>query len=444
MRRAFVVSLTVAVLGLVLPAAGLAWSWPAGGAVLRPFQVGDDPYAGGQHRGVDIAVGDGAPVTSVRSGVVTFAGTVPTHGKTVTVTTADGYAISITHLGQVDVTKGDAVEEGATIGRGGASGDPEHDRPYVHLGIRRAGVENSYLDPLSLLPAVAVAAPAAAPPAPPAEPASAAPMTPVAPEAPPPAEPAPVPPPVAGPGIAAPPVAEPAPEVPAAAAPTSAPSPSAPRASEPPSAPEPTAATTAAAPAVREAAPSATAGNGPPAAAVPPATAASSSSGLARPEPAAGSVSGNAGTNGHASAKREVARRPAIAEARPAGNGSRPASAPEPIDTRDRSRAARLAGLQPAAGLYGRADGWIAEPGSVAAEASEPETARSVITKPTTDVGQARSGVAEQAASLLDWKRAAMALVIGVLLVVLLRLRRRIAGAALAAATVRRARGSFE
>ena len=47
----------------------LAWTWPAAGPVLRPFTLGDDPYAGGQHRGVDIAGanGDADPCSGRRS-----------------------------------------------------------------------------------------------------------------------------------------------------------------------------------------------------------------------------------------------------------------------------------------------------------------------------------------------------------------------------------------
>ena len=55
----------------------LAWTWPAAGPVLRPFTLGDDPYAGGQHRGVDIAGEAGTPVRAPAAGVVSFAGTVP-------------------------------------------------------------------------------------------------------------------------------------------------------------------------------------------------------------------------------------------------------------------------------------------------------------------------------------------------------------------------------
>ena len=59
-------------------------------------------------------------------------------------------------------------EEEAIVARVGASGPPEVDVPYLHLGIRLASDEDGYLDPLSFLPP----RPAASPPAPPAPPAT--------------------------------------------------------------------------------------------------------------------------------------------------------------------------------------------------------------------------------------------------------------------------------
>src|SRR6478736_2703047 len=52
MRRMLLAFLLLAL--VAAPTAG-AWSWPVGGAVLRTFSLGDDPYAGGQHRGIDVA-----------------------------------------------------------------------------------------------------------------------------------------------------------------------------------------------------------------------------------------------------------------------------------------------------------------------------------------------------------------------------------------------------
>jgi Peptidase family M23 len=149
----------------------LAWTWPVEGPVLRPFVLGDDPYAGGQHRGVDIAGGAGAPVRSPATGAVSFAGTVPGGGRTVTVRTADGYSVTLVHLGSIAVGPDAVLREGDPVGTIGPSGDREHSVPYVHLGIRLTPDAHGYLDPLSFLPARKAAPPVV--PAPPAEPAPA-------------------------------------------------------------------------------------------------------------------------------------------------------------------------------------------------------------------------------------------------------------------------------
>jgi Peptidase family M23 len=168
----------------------LAWTWPADGPVLRPFTLGDDPYAGGQHRGVDIAGAAGTPVRAPAAGVVSFASTVPGGGRTVTVRTSDGYSVTLVHLGSVAVERDELLPEGATVGAIGPTGDVEHLEAYVHLGIRLTSDPHGYLDPLLFLPA-REAIPAPAPPAPP--------------------EPAPAVPPVSAPPSPAPPREAPAP-----------------------------------------------------------------------------------------------------------------------------------------------------------------------------------------------------------------------------------------
>ena len=153
----------VATFALALCGEAAAWSWPADGAVLRPFALGADAYAGGQHRGIDVAGPDGSAVRAPTSGVVTFAGSLPTYGRGVTILTSDGYAVTLVHLGTIVVAKGDTVPEGGTVGTIGTSGTPEQSVPTVHLGIRRASEEEGYIDPLGLLPPRAVTAPTSAP-----------------------------------------------------------------------------------------------------------------------------------------------------------------------------------------------------------------------------------------------------------------------------------------
>jgi Peptidase family M23 len=139
---------------LVWAPAAQAWSWPVAGPVLQPFSYDEaHPYAAGQHRGIDIgADAAGEPVVAPAAGVVSFAGTVPTSGRSVTIETADGYAVTLTHLGSIAVLKGARVAEGDPVGAVGPTGEPEVAGPYVHLGIRVAGDPNGYVDPLGLLP----------------------------------------------------------------------------------------------------------------------------------------------------------------------------------------------------------------------------------------------------------------------------------------------------
>jgi hypothetical protein len=160
----------------VLSGSAMAWSWPADGDVLRPFALGGDVYAVGQHRGIDVAGSEGSAVRAPASGTVTFAGSLPTYGRGVTIATADGYAVTLVHLGSIGVAKGDAVGEGASIGTMGWSGDAEHPVPSVHVGVRVASQAEGYVDPLGLLPPRSIPAPAPPPvqsPAPVAAPSAA-------------------------------------------------------------------------------------------------------------------------------------------------------------------------------------------------------------------------------------------------------------------------------
>ena len=157
---------------LVAAAPARAWLWPVDGLVIRPFSNGTDPYAGGQHRGIDIGAPVGTPVRAGAAGVVSFAGPVPGYGRVVTIRTPDGFAVTHAQLGSLLVDEGLVVAEGDTVGTVGTSAEPEHAEPHVHLGVRIAADDYGYIDPVSLLPrrpqvmspAPDSAAPAPAPP----------------------------------------------------------------------------------------------------------------------------------------------------------------------------------------------------------------------------------------------------------------------------------------
>jgi hypothetical protein len=153
LATAIALALAVALLG-ASPARGARdWVWPLRGEVITPYRNGDDPYAGGQHRGIDIAGPVGARVVSAAAGVVRFAGSAGYSGLTVSVRTADGrYDTSYLHLSSISVSEGERVAAGQRLGAVGTSGRRSAVRPHLHFGVRDAGSRHAYHDPLDFLP----------------------------------------------------------------------------------------------------------------------------------------------------------------------------------------------------------------------------------------------------------------------------------------------------
>src|SRR3954468_1508019 len=138
-----------------------AWTWPVEGPVLRPFSFDHaHPYAGGQHRGVDLGAPGGTQVLAPAAGVVSFAGTVPTGGKTVSIETPLGYTATLVHLGPIGVKPGAGVGESLLVGTVGPSGVPDLTEPYVYFGLRTTSDQQGYLDPMIVLPPRTLSSPA--------------------------------------------------------------------------------------------------------------------------------------------------------------------------------------------------------------------------------------------------------------------------------------------
>lgn len=154
-RSALASSLVVLVLLALAPPAAAAWTWPLRGEVITPYRNGDDPYAAGQHRGIDIAGPVGAPVVAAVAGEVRFVGVAGSSGLTVSVRTADGRLdTSYLHLSAATVTAGEHVAAGQRLGAVGISGQRSAVASHLHFGVRDAGTQR-YYDPLGLLPPLA-------------------------------------------------------------------------------------------------------------------------------------------------------------------------------------------------------------------------------------------------------------------------------------------------
>jgi hypothetical protein len=134
-------------------AAATGWTWPVVGDVITPYRNGSDPYAGGQHRGIDVGAPTGTPVAVAVAGTVRFAGTAGSSGLTVSIRTADGrFDTSYLHLSSVEVARGDRVRVGQRLGAVGTSGRRSAVAPHLHFGVRDAGSRHGYRDPLDFLP----------------------------------------------------------------------------------------------------------------------------------------------------------------------------------------------------------------------------------------------------------------------------------------------------
>ena len=114
------------------------WVPPVPGAPARLFHLTADPFARGQHRGVDFPA-RGA-VRSACSGRVVFAGRVAGEG---TVSVRCGrWRVSYAPLARVAVRAGEPVGPGESLGRTARG---------IHFGVRREGRRFGYVDPLRFL-----------------------------------------------------------------------------------------------------------------------------------------------------------------------------------------------------------------------------------------------------------------------------------------------------
>ena len=154
MHRLILITATTALAFLLLaPPAWADWVWPLRGEVITPYRNGNDPYAAGQHRGIDIAGAVGTPVVAAAGGEVRFAGNVGASGLTVSIRTADGgFDTSYLHLSSIAVREGDRIAGGERVGAVGTTGVRSAAAPHLHFGVREAGSRHAYLDPLGLLP----------------------------------------------------------------------------------------------------------------------------------------------------------------------------------------------------------------------------------------------------------------------------------------------------
>jgi murein DD-endopeptidase MepM/ murein hydrolase activator NlpD len=117
--------------------------WPTGTSKLS----GNDYFSG--HLGVDIAAGEGTPVSAADSGVVTWAAPIAGgYGNMVMIDHGNGYVTVYAHLSSFLTHCGAGVTKGQPIAYSGNTGNSTG--PHLHFEVRYFG---GFINPHFVLPA---------------------------------------------------------------------------------------------------------------------------------------------------------------------------------------------------------------------------------------------------------------------------------------------------
>ncbi|MEO7116375.1 MAG: M23 family metallopeptidase, partial [Caldimonas sp.] len=96
-----------------------------------------------QHKGVDYGAPIGTPVRTIGDGVVEFAGWQNGYGNVIHIRHSSERSTVYAHLSRIDVTQGQRVEQGATIGAVGQTGWATG--PHLHFEVK---IDGQQQDPL--------------------------------------------------------------------------------------------------------------------------------------------------------------------------------------------------------------------------------------------------------------------------------------------------------
>jgi murein DD-endopeptidase MepM/ murein hydrolase activator NlpD len=115
--------------------------------ITSAFGQAGSMWSSGYHTGLDFAAPTGTPLKAVHSGTVKSAGWSGSYGYRTVLELDDGTEIWYCHQSSMDVTAGQQVSTGDTIGRVGATGNVTG--PHLHLEIHTG--DGSDIDPMSWL-----------------------------------------------------------------------------------------------------------------------------------------------------------------------------------------------------------------------------------------------------------------------------------------------------
>lgn len=109
----------------------------------RTYRINRKPVSTEWHLGIDMASVKNAPVPAGNSGKVVFAGKLGIYGNVVVIDHGLSVQSVYAHLSAAEVSVGEAVKRGQTIGKSGMTGLAGGD--HLHMGIMIAGV---FADPV--------------------------------------------------------------------------------------------------------------------------------------------------------------------------------------------------------------------------------------------------------------------------------------------------------
>lgn len=123
-------------------------AWPVGGPLTSGFGWRTHPITGATkfHAGIDIGAGSGTPISAAGSGTVIVASWYGGYGNTVVIDHGGGLTSLYAHQSGLNVSNGQSVSKGQTIGWVGSTGFSTG--PHLHFETREGG---SPVNPLNYL-----------------------------------------------------------------------------------------------------------------------------------------------------------------------------------------------------------------------------------------------------------------------------------------------------
>ena len=120
--------------------------WPVEATITSGFGLRFRGWRPDLHRGVDLSVPTGTPVSAMVGGTVRFAGVQRGFGNVVWIDHVAGYSTAYAHLSELRVQSGERVRTGQLVGLSGATGDVT--APHLHFEVWRWGRP---VDPIPVL-----------------------------------------------------------------------------------------------------------------------------------------------------------------------------------------------------------------------------------------------------------------------------------------------------